>query len=196
MKHILLTISLIFGATAVSAEIKAGQILQNGKIIHTNVVQGNKLPLFIHYHVMYKERYYTCQYEDLFNKDTATAHDTFGCIEVMEIGSGEELSSPSGSYEDYTQKKLLKEWGNQIQSTIIEEVNKTVAYGGFKTKGRVLLNITISTYGDAEKVEIAESSGNENFDLEAKTLARIWSYPFAPSGLKKRNYVFQIPIKR
>ena len=34
MKHILLTISLMFGATVVSAEIKAGEILGTGKVIN------------------------------------------------------------------------------------------------------------------------------------------------------------------
>ena len=33
MKHILLTISLILGAAAVSAEIKVGEILGTGKVI-------------------------------------------------------------------------------------------------------------------------------------------------------------------
>ena len=33
MKHIILTTSLILGATAVSAEIKAGEILGTGKVI-------------------------------------------------------------------------------------------------------------------------------------------------------------------
>ena len=40
MKHILLTISPIFGATAVIAEPKAGKILQNGNVLHEKVISG------------------------------------------------------------------------------------------------------------------------------------------------------------
>ena len=34
MKHLILTISLIVGASALSAEIKAGEILGTGKVIN------------------------------------------------------------------------------------------------------------------------------------------------------------------
>ena len=40
MKHILLTISPIFGATAVIFEPKAGEILQNGTLLHKKVISA------------------------------------------------------------------------------------------------------------------------------------------------------------
>ena len=197
MKNLILTLSLILGlAKPVNAKITGGEILQNGKIIHTNVVNGVKKPLFIHYHVLYKERYYTCQFEDLFNKETATVHDNFFCREVMEVKDKEEFSLTSDSLEHDAQKELLIEWGRKIHTAIIEEFILQAADGGFNAKGFVLLNITVSTNGVLEKAEVAEPSGNDSFDDEALKITRRASFPSAPSALTKQTYKFQIPISR
>ena len=68
MKHILLIISLILGATAVSAEPKAGEILQNGEILHMKVIDdGGLFPEEIIYHVASNGNYFECHYTDNAN---------------------------------------------------------------------------------------------------------------------------------
>ena len=63
MKHILLTISLILGASAAGAEIKAGEILGTGKVInqfdHSSKRNG-KLILIHKIYVEYKSNLYEC----------------------------------------------------------------------------------------------------------------------------------------
>ena len=63
MRHILLTISLIFGATAVSAEIKAGEILGIGKVINQfdqPSKRNGKLILIHKIYVDYQSNLYEC----------------------------------------------------------------------------------------------------------------------------------------
>ena len=63
MKHILLTISLILGASAAGAEIKAGEILGTGKVINQFDQPSNrngKLILIHKIYVEYKSNLYEC----------------------------------------------------------------------------------------------------------------------------------------
>ena len=68
MKHILLTITLIFGATALNAAAFQGkeafEILEKGKIIHSKPVAGFKNPVAFtfskNYSVIYRKKPYVC----------------------------------------------------------------------------------------------------------------------------------------
>lgn len=63
MKHILLTISLILGASAAGAEIKAGEILGTGKVINQfdqPSKRNGKLILIHKIYVEYKSNRYEC----------------------------------------------------------------------------------------------------------------------------------------
>ena len=63
MKHLILTISLIVGASAVSAEIKAGEILGTGKVINQfdqPSKRNGKLILIHKVYVDYQSNLYEC----------------------------------------------------------------------------------------------------------------------------------------
>ena len=63
MRHLLLTTLLIFGATVVSAEIKAGEILGTGKIINQfdqPSKRNSKLILIHKVYVDYQSNLYEC----------------------------------------------------------------------------------------------------------------------------------------
>ena len=63
MKHILLTISLILGASAAGAEIKAGEILGTGTVINQfdqPSKRNGKLILIHKIYVEYKSNLYEC----------------------------------------------------------------------------------------------------------------------------------------
>ena len=63
MKQILLTISLILGASAAGAEIKAGEILGTGKVINQfdqPSKRNGKLILIHKIYVEYKSNLYEC----------------------------------------------------------------------------------------------------------------------------------------
>ena len=63
MRHILLTTLLIFGATVVSAEIKAGEILGTGKVINQfdqPSKRNGKLILIHKVYVDYQSNLYEC----------------------------------------------------------------------------------------------------------------------------------------
>ena len=63
MKHILLTISLILGASAAGAEIKAGEILGTGKVVNQfdqPSKRNGKLILIHKIYVEYKSNLYEC----------------------------------------------------------------------------------------------------------------------------------------
>ena len=63
MKHILLTTSLILGASAAGAEIKAGEILGTGKVINQfdqPSKRNGKLILIHKIYVEYKSNLYEC----------------------------------------------------------------------------------------------------------------------------------------
>ena len=63
MKHILLTISLILGATSVSAETKVGEILGTGKVISQfdqPSKRNGKLILIHKIYVDYQSNLYEC----------------------------------------------------------------------------------------------------------------------------------------
>ena len=63
MKHILLTISLILGASAAGAEIKAGEILGTGKVINQfdqPSKRNGKLILIHKIYFKYKSNLYEC----------------------------------------------------------------------------------------------------------------------------------------
>ena len=63
MRHLLLTTFLIFGATVVSAEIKAGEILGTGKVINQfdqPSKRNGKLILIHKVYVDYQSNLYEC----------------------------------------------------------------------------------------------------------------------------------------
>ena len=63
MKHILLTTSLILGASAAGAEIKAGEILGTGKVINQfdqPSKRNGKLTLIHKIYVEYQSNLYEC----------------------------------------------------------------------------------------------------------------------------------------
>ena len=67
MKHLILTILLIFGATGVSAEIKAGEILGTGKVINQFDQPSKRNGKLILIHKIYVE-YQSNLYECIINK--------------------------------------------------------------------------------------------------------------------------------
>ena len=67
MKHILLTISLILGAAAVSAEIKVGEILGTGKVIDQFDQPSKRNGRLILIHKIYVD-YQSHLYECIINK--------------------------------------------------------------------------------------------------------------------------------
>ena len=67
MKHILLTISLILGASAAGAEIKAGEILGTGKVINQFDQPSKRNGKLILTHKIYFE-YKSNLYECVINK--------------------------------------------------------------------------------------------------------------------------------
>ncbi len=63
MRHLLFTTLLIFGATVVSAEIKAGEILGTGKVINQfdqPSKRNGKLILIHKIYVNYQSKLYEC----------------------------------------------------------------------------------------------------------------------------------------
>ena len=67
MKHILLTISPIFGATVVSTEIKAGEILGTGKGINQSDQPSKRYGKLILIHKIYVD-YQSKLYDCIINK--------------------------------------------------------------------------------------------------------------------------------
>ena len=67
MKHILLTTSLILGASAAGAEIKAGEILGTGKVINQFDQPSKRNGKLILIHKVYDE-YQSNLYECIINK--------------------------------------------------------------------------------------------------------------------------------
>ena len=64
-RHVILTLSLILGmGTPVAAQPAEGKILQRGKIIYINEIKSFGKVEDLEYHVMYKDRYYLCQFTD------------------------------------------------------------------------------------------------------------------------------------
>ena len=64
MRYLILTLSLILGATSVSAQPDEGKILQRGKIIYINEIKSFGKVEDLQYHVMYKDKYYLCKFTD------------------------------------------------------------------------------------------------------------------------------------
>ena len=67
MRHLLLTTLLIFGATVVSAEIKAGEILGTGKVINQFDQPSKRNGKIILIHKVYVD-YQSNLYECIINK--------------------------------------------------------------------------------------------------------------------------------
>ena len=67
MKHLILTISLFLGATAVSAETKVGEILGTGKVINQFDQPSKRNGKLILIHKVYDE-YQSNLYECIINK--------------------------------------------------------------------------------------------------------------------------------
>ena len=67
MKHLILTISLILGTTAVSAETKVGEILGTGKVINQFDQPSKRNGKLILIHKVYDE-YQSNLYECIINK--------------------------------------------------------------------------------------------------------------------------------
>ena len=67
MRHLLLTTLLIFGATVVSAEIKAGEILGTGKVINQFDQPSKRNGKLILIHKVYVD-YQSNRYECIINK--------------------------------------------------------------------------------------------------------------------------------
>ena len=67
MRHLILTTLLIFGATVVSAEIKAGEILGTGKVINQFDQPSKRNGKLILIHKIYVE-YQSNLYECIINK--------------------------------------------------------------------------------------------------------------------------------
>ena len=67
MRHLILTTLLIFGATVVSAEIKAGEILGTGKVINQFDQPSKRNGKLILIHKVYVD-YQSNPYECIINK--------------------------------------------------------------------------------------------------------------------------------
>ena len=146
MKHILLIISLILGATAVSAEPKAGEILQNGEILHMKVIDdGGLFPEEIIYHVASNGNYFECHYTDNANSEKLPEITCFSITSKVLI---EKDTSALGQVEELIEKKL-SEKSNQITDSELE----------------------IHTYKFPEKfsVYLKDSNAFLDFELEVST---------------------------
>ena len=74
MRHLLLTISLIFGATAASANDHlpaAGEILQRGKVVYefphiSKPVSNTEVLEFVLLYVIYEEEFYICDLSEFY----------------------------------------------------------------------------------------------------------------------------------
>ena len=146
MKHILLIISLILGATAVSAEPKAGEILQNGEILHMKVIDdGGRFPEEIIYHVASNGNYFECHYTDNANSEKLPEITCFSITSKVLI---EKDTSALGQVEELIEKKL-SEKSNQITDSELE----------------------IHTYKFPEKfsVYLKDSNAFLDFELEVST---------------------------
>ena len=75
MRHLLITTLLIFGATVVSAEIKAGEILGTGKVINQFDQPSKRNGKLILIHKIYVE-YQSKLYECIINK----TEDNIKCV--------------------------------------------------------------------------------------------------------------------
>ena len=65
LRHVTLTLFLILGLGAsVSAQPSEGKILQRGKIIYINEIKSFGKVEDLQYHVIYKDRYYLCEFTD------------------------------------------------------------------------------------------------------------------------------------
>ena len=65
LSRVTITLSLILGlGTSVAAQPAEGKILQKGKIIYINEIKSFGKVEDLEYHVMYKDRYYLCQFTD------------------------------------------------------------------------------------------------------------------------------------
>ena len=65
LRHVIITFSLILGMGASdNAQPAEGKILQKGKIIYINEIKSFGKVEDLEYHVMYKDRYYLCQFTD------------------------------------------------------------------------------------------------------------------------------------
>ena len=63
--HAILTLFLILGlGTSVAAQPAEGKILQKGKIIYINEIKSFGKVEDLQYHVIYKDRYYLCEFTD------------------------------------------------------------------------------------------------------------------------------------
>ena len=75
MRHLILTTLLIFGATVVSAEIKAGEILGTGKVINQFDQPSKRNGKLILIHKVYVD-YQSNLYECIINK----TEDNINCV--------------------------------------------------------------------------------------------------------------------
>ena len=75
MKHLILTISLILGATVLNAEIKAGEILGTGKVINQFDQPSKRNGKLILIHKIYIE-YQSNLYEHIIDK----TEDNIKCV--------------------------------------------------------------------------------------------------------------------
>ena len=65
LSRVIITLSIILGlGTSVAAQPAEGKILQKGKIIYINEIKSFGKVEDLEYHVMYKDRYYLCQFTD------------------------------------------------------------------------------------------------------------------------------------
>ena len=65
LSRVTITLSIILGmGTSVNAQPAEGKILQRGKIIYINEIKSFGKVEDLEYHVMYKDRYYLCQFTD------------------------------------------------------------------------------------------------------------------------------------
>ena len=65
LSRVTITLSIILGlGTSVAAQPAEGKILQKGKIIYINEIKSFGKVEDLEYHVMYKDRYYLCEFTD------------------------------------------------------------------------------------------------------------------------------------
>ena len=65
LSRVTITLSLILGmGTSVAAQPAEGKILQKGKIIYINEIKSFGKVEDLEYHVMYKDKYYLCEFTD------------------------------------------------------------------------------------------------------------------------------------
>ncbi len=207
MKNILLTILLILGATAVSADDHlptAGEILQNGKVLHKEIhlkrdfkYLNNKPDMTLNqyttdvdllvYHVLYQHDYFTCWVRA---EEHTSAYSYVGCYRLNEGITDEnepENTSELGEVEELIEKKLQQAMNSSEDLEIKDDAEDpfVTSYYTFpdnfttNLKGsKVFLQFNIGVSTQYDKI-VMENVEKHQLALRSEILGVVSEFPSA-----------------